>query len=596
MNVLLTGAFGNVGVSTLDELLAHGHRVRCFDLRTRGNERTARRYRNRYRDRVEVLWGDLRHPAEVAAAVADQDVVIHVAFIIPKMSATGIESEQRPGLAEAVNVGGTRHLIEAMQRQPHAPRMIFTSSLHVYGRTHHLSPPRTIAETPHPIEHYARHKLICEEMIRASGLEYAILRLAATFPLSLKMDPGMFDVPLDNRMEYVHTRDVGTALANAVTCDEVWGKTLLIGGGPRCQHRFGEMTAMLLDAMGVGALPEEAFTTTPFATDWLETEESERLLHYQSRTLADFTVEMRRRLGMRRPLVRLFRPLVRRSLLKQSVHWQRRLAAREKHDWQGKVALITGASSGIGAAAARSLARQGLRVVLVGRRVERLDLLADEIQRDGGEACVLAADLTDEAERGRVIAAANAAGDLDVLVNSAGFGWYGFGSEMPWPVASQMIQTNLAAVAHLTLLALQTMKAHGDGHIINIGSISGSLPMQGTALYSATKAFVDSFSTALYRELVGTRIKVSVLRPGPVHTEFYDRSEQLDGGRRVPAERFAIAPEAVGRKVVSLLKHPRRVAYVPGWLGFVPWVEPLFGGIVDRLGPLLLRRGRVITP
>ncbi len=588
MNVLLTGAFGNVGVSTLDELLKQGHHVRCFDLRTPANERTARHYR----DRIEVVWGDLRHPEEVAAAVAGQDVVIHVAFIIPKMSATGIESEQQPALAEAVNVGGTRNLIRAMEQQPVPPRLIFTSSLHIYGRTQNLPPPRTVNEAPRPIEHYAKHKLACEEMIRASGLEWAILRLAATFPIALKLDPGMFDVPLDNRLEYVHTRDVGLALANAVSSQEIWGKTLLIGGGPRCQYIFGDVVARIMGVLGLPMLPKEAFTTVPFPTDWLDTEESQRLLRYQTRTLDDFLKDMVKLMGLRAHLVRLFRPIVQHSLLQQSVHWRRKVAGMRARqpDWTGKIALITGASGGIGAAVARELALQGLRTVLVGRRIERLDLLADEIRRNGGEAYVIVADLTDEEERQRVLTEANALGELAVLANCAGFGWYGFGSEMTWPVAAQMIQTNLAAVAHLTLLALRDMRARNSGHIINIGSISGSLPMQGIAVYSGTKSFVDSFTTALYRELVGTRVKVSVVRPGPVRTEFFDRSEQQAGGRRIPAERFAVTPEAVGRTVAGLLRRPRRVAYVPGWLGVVPWVEPLFGGLIDRLGPLLLRR------
>ncbi|MFZ1465767.1 MAG: NAD(P)-dependent oxidoreductase, partial [Anaerolineae bacterium] len=217
MKVLLTGAFGNVGISTLDELLRQGHTVRCFDLETTTNRRTVRRYRHHIAaGRVEVLWGDLRHRQNVAAAATGVDAVLHVAFIIPKMSHTGIESELRPDWAEAVNVGGTRNLIEALQAQPHPPKLVFTSSLHVYGRTQHLPPPRRVTDPVQPFEHYACHKVACEEMIRTSGLSWAILRLAATLPLALKLDPGMFDVPLNNRIEYIHTRDVGLALANAV--------------------------------------------------------------------------------------------------------------------------------------------------------------------------------------------------------------------------------------------------------------------------------------------------------------------------------------------------------------------------------------------
>ncbi len=586
MNVLLTGAFGNVGTSTLDELLRQGHAVRCFDLRTPANERTARRYG----DRIEVVWGDLRVPADVAAAVAGVDVVLHVAFIIPKMSATGIESELRPDFAEAVNVGGTRNVIAAMEAQPVPPKLVFTSSLHVYGRTQHLAPPRTVAETPHPIEHYARHKIKCEEMIRASGLDWAILRLAATFPLALKLDPGMFDVPLDNRMEYVHTRDVGLALANAVGSDEIWGKTLLIGGGQRCQHIFGDMVARIVGAMGLDMFPGEAFATVPFATDWLDTEESQRLLRYQTRTLDDYLRDMTRLLGPRLPFVRVFKSVVRRSLIAQSPHWRRHLARQRTSGWAGKTALVTGASSGIGAAVARKLAHRGVKVVLVARRADRLELLADEIRRDGGEAQVIVADLADDGVCAGVLAQAGA---IDILVNNAGFGWYGYGADMPWSVAREMIQTNMMALAHLTLWVLRNMQARGSGHIINISSISGSLPEQGTAMYSATKSFVDNFTTALYRELHGSAVRVSLVRPGPVQTEFYDRAASQPDGRRIPGERFAITPEQVAARVIAVLRRPRRVVYAPSWLRVVPWVEPIFGWIIDLLGPALLRRSPV---
>ncbi len=587
MKVLLTGAFGNVGISTLDELLRQGQAVRCFDLRTAVNERTARRYAGR----IEVTWGDLRVPADVAAAVAGVDVVLHVAFIIPKMSHTGIESELRPDFAEAVNVGGTRNLIAAMEAQPVPPRLVFTSSLHVYGRTQHLAPPRTVAETPHPIEHYARHKIQCEEMIRASGLDWAILRLAATLPLALKLDPGMFDVPLDNRMEYVHTRDVGLALANAVRSDAIWGKTLLIGGGARCQHIFGDMVARIVGAMGLEMFPREAFATVPFATDWLDTEESQRLLGYQTRTLDDYTRDMTRLLGPRLPLVRVFKSIVGRSLIAQSPHWRRHLAKQRASEWAGKTALITGASSGIGAAVARKLAHRGVKVVLVARRADRLELLADEIRRDGGEAHVIVADLADDGALAGLLAQARTqAGAIDILVNNAGFGWYGYGVDMPWSVAREMIQTNMMALAHLTLLVLREMQARGSGHIINISSISGSLPEQGTAMYSATKSFVDNFTTALYRELHGNAVRVSLVRPGPVQTEFYDRAANQPDGRRIPGERFAITPERVAARVITLLQRPQRVAYVPSWLRVVPWVEPVFGWIIDLIGPALLRR------
>jgi hypothetical protein len=104
-------------------------------------------------------------------------------------------------------------------------------------------------------------------------------------------------------------------MTNAVSSDDVWGKTLLIGGGPRCQYYYREIVGRILEATGVGMLPEEAFGTTPFPTDWVDTTASQRLLDYQRRDLGDYIQEMTALLGYRRYLIRAFRPIVRRWLL-----------------------------------------------------------------------------------------------------------------------------------------------------------------------------------------------------------------------------------------------------------------------------------------
>ncbi len=258
--------------------------------------------------------------------------------------------------------------------------------------------------------------------------------------------------------------------------------------------------------------------------------------------------------------------------------------------WQNKIAVITGASSGIGAATARNLALHGLRVILIARRQERLAQLAQEIRNLGGQAEILPADLSLESERQRVYSQVEAEyGHVDVLINNAGLGWYGYGTEMPWNIASEILQVNVAAVVHFTLLCLNKMRSLGSGHIINIGSISGSLPSQGVALYGATKSFLDNFTTALYRELTGTRLHVSVVRAGPVLTEFCDTAANLEGGLHVPTERVGVSAEAVANRVWRLLEHPRRVVYVPSWLGITPYIESTFGWLIDRLGPLLLK-------
>jgi nucleoside-diphosphate-sugar epimerase len=245
-------------------------------------------------------------------------VIAHLAFIIPKMSATGVESEQRPVWSETINVSGTQNVIHAVRSALPSPRLIFTSSYHVYGRTQDRMPPRTVLDPLQPIEHYSRHKIECEARVRASGVHWTIFRLAAALPIAIRLDPGMFDVPLWNRMEFVHTRDVGRAIANAVDHPGVWGKVLNVGGGPTCQYVYREIVARILARMGVGMLPDGAFSEVAFPTDWLDTAESQALLGYQRRDLSHYLDDMAALLGFRRRLVRAFRPAVRAWLLRKS--------------------------------------------------------------------------------------------------------------------------------------------------------------------------------------------------------------------------------------------------------------------------------------
>jgi short-subunit dehydrogenase len=260
-------------------------------------------------------------------------------------------------------------------------------------------------------------------------------------------------------------------------------------------------------------------------------------------------------------------------------------------DWKNKIAVVTGASSGIGAATGRLLAREGMRVVLVARRLDRLEELAAEIRQRGGQAYAIPADLMQESDRARLLQEVTRRfGDADVLVNNAGLGWYGYGDEMPWKTALEMLQVNVEAVAQLTIGFLSRMRVRDTGHIINVGSISGSLPSQGIALYGATKSFLDNFTTALYRELTGTRVHVSVVRAGPVRTEFGEVALLKEKGGHIPTEHVGVTADYVAFRIWKLMLRPHRVIYVPRWLQVVPWAELAFGWIIDRVGPTLLRK------
>lgn len=317
MNILITGSMGNIGSSTLAALQGRGHRITCFDLPTRANRRLAKRMPTD----VRMCWGDIRQVSDIAAAVVNQEVVVHLVAIIPELSHTGERSEDKPDAAYQVNVVGMKNLVSALQAMPVPASIVFTSTLHVYGLTQHLAPPRSVHDPVKPVEHYAQHKVACEALLRESGLRWTVLRLGAAIPIQLVMNPAMFLIPPSNRIEYVHTLDVGVAIANAIEIEAVWYKTLLIGGGERCQLRYGDMLNAFMQVLGQAPLPKRAFNTVYYSVDWLDTRESQQLLKYQQRTYDDYVHALTALLGPWLPLVRWCRPVVRWLILRQSPYF-----------------------------------------------------------------------------------------------------------------------------------------------------------------------------------------------------------------------------------------------------------------------------------
>jgi nucleoside-diphosphate-sugar epimerase len=207
MRVLLTGALGNLGSRTIESLLDQGHEVRCLDLETKKNQKRARRFGNR----IETVWGDVRRLEDLEAAVMDREVVLHLAFIIDVL-----RSEREPEWARKINVGGTRNLLAVMRRSSTARKILFASSIGVYGHSQHLTPPRRITDPVHPNAVYAHHKMECEGLVKSSGLDRCILRYAFALPLNLGgFNPVLFHIELDSRMQFVHPQDVGLAAAKA---------------------------------------------------------------------------------------------------------------------------------------------------------------------------------------------------------------------------------------------------------------------------------------------------------------------------------------------------------------------------------------------
>lgn len=313
MNILLTGASGNIGMSTLHELVRQGHRVRCFVRRRRALERIARRSPGK----IELVEGDMRRGADLSKAMQGQDVVIHMAYMLPPAS------EDRPELAHSINVDGTRALLDAAQSLPEPPRFFFASSFDVFGHTQDQPPPRKVSDPVRATDHYTSHKIACEEMVKASGLEWAIFRFADVPPLGLRSPhPIMFRIPLATRFEVIHTYDAGLAVANGIRSDDIWNRVLLIGGGPGCQMLYRDYLGRMLEMMGIGMLPESAFGSEPYSTDWLDTEESQRLLHYQRYSFDDIMQQLTRIVGYKRRLTALARPAARWWILRMSPYYK----------------------------------------------------------------------------------------------------------------------------------------------------------------------------------------------------------------------------------------------------------------------------------
>ena len=314
MRVLLTGASGHVGSHVLRELLGQGHTVRCLVRRERARRQILHRYNAA--SQVEVVMGDLRDARAVHAAVAGQEVVIHLAAVIPPLS------DHYPALARVVNVGGTQNLIAALQAQSQPARLIYTSTTALFGNTQALPPPRRVGDPLAPLEPYSVHKRECERLVAASGLTWTILRLTAVPRLREGFDPlrlrAMFAIPLSDRIEMLHPYDAGLALANAVTSSEVWGKTFIVAGGQRCRMLMRDYYQAYLDALGVGAFPARYFATTSYHLDWYDTDESQALLHYQRHSHEDLVHHCHSAMTLLRRIITPIRPLARLFVLQYS--------------------------------------------------------------------------------------------------------------------------------------------------------------------------------------------------------------------------------------------------------------------------------------
>jgi short-subunit dehydrogenase len=239
-------------------------------------------------------------------------------------------------------------------------------------------------------------------------------------------------------------------------------------------------------------------------------------------------------------------------------------------DFKGKWALVTGASSGIGAALARELAGHGAKLILTARRKDRLEALAAELTAAGSEVRVLSADLNDPAAPQQLYDATEGAGlPVEILVNNAGLGQYSDFYKSPAEQELSQVRVNCEAVVRLSRLFVPRMVERRRGWVLVLASTASFQPVPYLTTYAATKAFDRFFALGLAAEVARHGVKVTALCPGPTKSEFFDvaRSEKFLAGRKQPA------PEVARRAIAALARGQRTII-------------PYFGG---RFTALLVR-------
>jgi len=293
MRVLVTGGAGRLGVTVCKMLQKKGFQVRVFDLPSPRNRKSVRELGKK----AEVSWGDITGADSVRQALDGVDAVIHMAGILPPVT------ETNPGLAEKVNVGGTKTLVDAVRDRERSTPFVFVSSVSVFGPTPAATEPISVEKNaPNPKDVYGETKLKAETLIRESGIDCVILRLSAAMYTVFEMSDvrRLYGIPLNNRLEICHPEEVSLAIVNAiVNFEDAKGNTLIISGGPKGRMLYKDMIRGILGVIKLPLPPARKFTQQPFYLDYYDTSKSQLLLQYQHKTFGDYLGDYRGTLARR---------------------------------------------------------------------------------------------------------------------------------------------------------------------------------------------------------------------------------------------------------------------------------------------------------
>lgn len=255
-----------------------------------------------------------------------------------------------------------------------------------------------------------------------------------------------------------------------------------------------------------------------------------------------------------------------------------------------KTVIVTGASEGVGAAAARLFADAGANLMLVARGKKKLEAIAEEL-RDRTQVEIFPMDVADPEACANVFKKANFEfGRVDVLINNAGFHSRGAVESVSADDLGKMIDVNLRAPIMLTRIALPYLRESGSGAIINVGSLAGRTPVPGSAAYSASKAGLRTFTYAIAEEMTDNKIKFAVVSPGPIDTGFI--MSDIDRVSDLTFSQPLSTAEEVAQTILDLCGNTRREQSMPAISGVLTTLTYLFPWLGRASRPLLERRGQ----
>ncbi len=319
--ILLTGASGTVGFQVLRQLLESGdlYNISILDKRTRLSQKHLLPYQRKLR----LLWGDLCNASFVNKACQGQDVVIHLAAIIPPLA------DSNPKLAYAVNVEGTKNLVKALELSSKPMFLLYSSSISVYG-DRLQQPYIKVSDCLQPSlgDEYAKTKIEAEKIIQASTLNWTIFRLCAIFGTqNHKLSKLMFHMPLETPIEFTTPEDAARAFVKAISKVDVLNKRVLnLGGGSQCRILYSDFLTRSFRIFGLGKLdfPEHSFAEQNFHCGYYaDGDDLEAILSFRQSNVASYFHSLTGSVsGVQKLVTRLVHPFVKRQLTIQSEPYQ----------------------------------------------------------------------------------------------------------------------------------------------------------------------------------------------------------------------------------------------------------------------------------